>query len=381
MHDRQKQTRPLKIAYLLGSLNRGGTETLLLDCFCNSDNAGFPFIGIYRKDGVFTEDFEKTKVPLFHLAPKSKTDIGYIFRLRKILLQEKITIAHAQQPLDALFAYLACYGTGIKIVLTFHGYDIGMSRFEKKLIRWIIRHTDRNIFVSNAQREYYRKFYRFSLSDSSIVHNGIAFDKMETNDVSSTSLRDELRLTDSTLLLGSVGNFVSGRDQLTISKLLKLLADTNIDFHFVFVGRKNPSEAWRYDQCVDFCKKNNLENQVHFLGSRTDVPQILSQLDAFIYATDHDSFGIAVIEAIASGLPVFVNDWEVMTEITENGKYAHLYKTKDPTDLLSKFSLFIENREQYKTDAITAALWAKKQYNINKHMQQLKNCYQLTIIS
>lgn len=367
----------MKIAYLLGSLNRGGTETLLLDCFRNSEDCDFPFIGIYRKDGVLTEDFGKTKVPLFHLAPQSKTDIGYLFRLRKTLLHEKITIVHAQQPLDAIFAYFACCGTGIKIALTFHGYDIGMSRLEKQMIRWIIRRTDRNIFVSNAQREYYKAHYHFLLSKSSIVHNGIAFEKLEINEPS-TSLRNELQLKDSTLLLGSVGNFGDVRDQLTICKFLKLLADKDIDFHFLFIGRKNSNEAWRYDQCVDFCKENHLEEKVSFLGSRTDVPQVLRQLDAFVYATDHDSFGIAVIEAIASCLPVFVNDWDVMTEITENGKYAHLYKTKDPADLLSKFSLFIEHREQYKTDATSAALWAKEEYNINKHLQQLKDSYQLT---
>jgi len=380
MPDRQnKQTNPLKVAYLLGSLNRGGTETLLLDCFRYSEYAGFPFIGIYRKDGVLTEDFKKTKTSLFHLAPQSKIDIGYLFRLRKILLQEKISIVHAQQPLDAIFAYLAGYGTGIKITLTFHGYDMGMKSLEKKMIRWIIRRTDRNIFVSNTQREYYKANYRFLLSKSSIVHNGISFEKLigeKTN-----QWRNELKITESTLLLGSVGNFVSGRDQFTICKFLKLLADSDINFQFLFIGRKNPAEAWRHDQCVDFCKANKLEDKVHFLGSRTDVPHILRQLDAFVYATDHDTFGIAVIEAIASNLPVFVNDWKVMSEITENGKYAHLYKTKDPTDLLSKFLVFIDNREKYKTEAAAAALWTKEQYSIDKHLQQLKNSYQLTVIS
>ncbi|MBP1639443.1 MAG: glycosyltransferase [Bacteroidetes bacterium] len=375
MSDRhQQQTKSLKIAYLLGSLNRGGTETLLLDCFRNGDDADFPFIGIYRKDGVLTEDFKQTKVPLFHFVPQSKTDIGYLFRLRKLLMQEKITIVHAQQPLDALFAYFACYGTGIKIALTFHGYDMGMTKIEKALIRRIIRRTDLNIFVSNAQREYYQLHYLFPLSKSAIVHNGIAFDKME-NKAQSTSIRNELQLSESALLFGSVGNFGDVRDQLTICKFIKLLAATGLDFHFVFVGRKNPAEAWRYDQCVDFCKGNRLDNRVHFLGSRTDVPAILHQLDAFLYATNHDSFGIAVLEAVASGIPVFVNDWNVMKEITEGGKYAHLYNTKDSQDLLREFELYLNNKEQYQTNAATAALWAKKQYSIQQHLQQLKSKY------
>jgi len=100
-----------------------------------------------------------------------------------------------------------------------------------------------------------------------------------------------------------------------------------------------------YDDCVNYCKQNGLEYKVLFLGSRTDIPQILDQLDAFVYATDHDTFGIAVVEAMAVGVPVFVNDWEVMKEITVDGKYATLYKTKDEKDLLREFMLFLQNKQ------------------------------------
>jgi len=47
----------MKVAYLLGSLNRGGTETLLLDVFSNADKASYEMIGIYRKDGAYRNDF------------------------------------------------------------------------------------------------------------------------------------------------------------------------------------------------------------------------------------------------------------------------------------------------------------------------------------
>ena len=97
-----------------------------------------------------------------------------------------------------------------------------------------------------------------------------------------------------------------------------------------------------YDECVTYCQQNSLLDKVSFLGSRDDVPTILQQLDAFVYATDHDTFGIGVVEAMAVGIPVFVNDWEVMTEITDNGKFATLYKSKDEKDLLRHFLLFLQ---------------------------------------
>jgi glycosyltransferase involved in cell wall biosynthesis len=114
---------------------------------------------------------------------------------------------------------------------------------------------------------------------------------------------------------------------------------------------------------------------VLFLGSRADVPGLLSQLDAFFYASDHDTFGISVIEAMATGIPVFVNDWEVMKEITENGERAILYRTKEEEDLFSKFSSCFESPEIYKKKARENAIWAIRTYGIKSHIEQLFGVY------
>jgi Glycosyltransferase len=363
----------MRIAYLLGSLNRGGTETLLLDCFRNAAIAGFSFVGIYRKEGILANDFKKTDIPLFRLTPKSKTDIAYVAKLRGLLIRNRITIVHAQQPIDALYARIATFGTGIKVVLTFHGYDMEANKTDKTLIRWVIRRTDLNIFVSNSQKKYYHQQYHFAEESAITVYNGISFDKLTS--AKSNSWRAKLNITTDTILLGSVGNFGAVRDQLTICQFLKLLNENKIDFRFLFVGKKNTGEEWRYDQCVSFCHENGLDDKVLFLGTRSDVPDILTQLDAFIYSTDHDTFGIAVIEAMASAIPVFVNDWEVMLEITDDGNFAHLYNTKNPEDLLNKFFPFTANPDLYKQKAEEAALWVHETYSIERHLNRLKETY------
>ncbi|MBP1637759.1 MAG: glycosyltransferase, partial [Bacteroidetes bacterium] len=181
---------------------------------------------------------------------------------------------------------------------------------------------------------------------------------------------------ESTILIGSVGNFNEVRDQFTLCHLARLLSEQNIDFHLIFAGKRVDNISERYDNCVDYCKEHNLLSHVHFLGSRQDVPNILSQLNAFIYASDHDTFGIAVVEAMAVGVPVFVNDWEVMTEITEDGKLATLYITKDENDLVEKFKLFLQNKEEYKQKALKAASYVRQKYSIEKHIDQLKELCQ-----
>jgi len=381
----------MRIAYLLGSLNRGGTETLLLDVFRNAGKSNLDAIGLYRKSGVLEKDFKESGLQIAKV--HSLNFIGYILQLRKQLLENNINIAHAQQPIDALYAWLACTGTGIKVFLTFHGYDFNESISGRWIIQFIIKRTDGNIFVSEAQLKHYQQKYHLKTENQQVVYNGISFNKLEvfdtlrtlTNSISgidsihqisaSISLRDELQLSSDTLLLGSVGNFVPGRDQLTLCRFLKLLSQQDLNFHFVFVGKRTDSAPLLHDDCVHFCEQNNLSDRVSFLGSRNDVPAILHQLDAFLYASDHDTFGIAVVEAMAVGIPVFVNDWDVMSEITANGKYATLYKTRDEYDLLREFMLFLQNKAVYQTKANEASVFVRERYSIEKHIDELKKVY------
>ncbi|HEY5588016.1 MAG TPA: glycosyltransferase family 4 protein [Candidatus Paceibacterota bacterium] len=386
----------MKIAFLLGSLNRGGTETLLLDVFCNAKVNNLNAIGIYRKTGALEVEYVNSGVSVFKLS-YNKNLINYIKNLRRILIDKEINLVHAQQPLDALFSHIACRGTKIKTALTLHGYDYNDKGLAKSILSYIIRQTDMNIYVSDTQREYYQAKFKLNPLKQKVVYNGVSFERLNiTHQMTlssnhqmtlshqlstSNKIRNELNLSPETILIGTVGNFVSVRDQFTICRFLKRLNDNKIDFHFLFIGKQDKKMPQLYDNCINYCEQNGLSNKVSFLGSRNDVPELLREMDAFIYSTDHDTFGIAVVEAMAVGIPVFVNDWGVMREITEDGKYATLYKTRDEESLLQQFMLFLQNKPAYQAKATEAAKFVREQYSIEKHIEKLKAVYKQLVIS
>jgi len=365
----------MKVAYLLGSLNRGGTETLLLDVFMQSVNSPYQIIGIYRKDGELSDGFHSSKVSLFKIEPGQIWLFWlYIWRLRTLLKRENPDIVHTQQSLDTIYARLACLGLTIKVVQTFHAYDIGRGSIYRLLIRVSMIMSDLNVFVSETQRKYYELVYKWKPSMlRTVVYNGVDFEKFDCN--GDNSIRNELNMGKKRLLLGMVGNFVNGRDQMTVCHFLDFLNSKHIDFIFLCIGKKDRRNPRIFNDCNQFCEQNNLGDKVKFWGSRPDVPAILPQLDAFIYSTDHDSFGLAVIEAIASGIPVFVNDWDVMKEITEDGKRTIMYRTKDENDLLNKFTSWHTQKDNYQASASDNALWARKTYSIQNHIERLYEVY------
>ncbi len=361
----------MKVAYLLGSLNRGGAENLILDIFQKSNYAKFDFIGIHRKGGTYVDSFRNTSKKFIHCPFTNHNAILYLHRLRKLLLENEITIVHPQQSIDALLARLATLGTGIKVVLTVHGFDFGQSIGAKFIKRICFKLCHQVCFVSKYEYDYYKQTYHLNNSGKfSILYNGINFSKILSNLSNQTHKR---------IQIGTVGSFRSGRDHFFICTFLNYLKHKGIDYDFYFIGPKVLSEPDRFDNCMNYCTTNNLNSNVHFLGSRDDVPALLSGLDAFIYCSEHDTFGIAVLEAIASGIPVFVNDWEVMSEITDNGKLATVYKTGSIEDLYEKFSCFIQNKEPLLEKANEGAKYVRDIYSIGRHINNLYDIYSKTV--
>ena len=363
----------MKTGILLGSLNRGGTETLMLDVFKKTQPNQIALTGIYRKIGELENDFQLSGTEM-HYLPVKKNIFSYILRLRRLIKQQNLSILHAQQPLDALYALLATLGKNLPILLTLHGYDFNNNFLDHVILKLILKRTTLNLYVSEHQKEYYRQKYALKPALQKVVYNGINFDKFKTTD--GVNLRTELNINKNTLLLGTVGNFLPVRDPLTICRFLKLLNEQTPDFHFIFIGKKSASFPQIQEDCVEYCREHGLIDKVTFAGSRQDVPALLPQLDAFIYATDHDTFGIAVVEALAVGIPVFVNDWQVMKEITADGEYATLYKTKDEKDLLQKFMLFLQNKAAYINKAKQVSDIVRQKYSIEKHIENLNDIYE-----
>ena len=356
----------MKIAFFLGSLNRGGAETLLADIFGRGADLPFEAVCIYRNEGSMSDTFHSTSIPMLRLRRK-RSWLQYGVRLRRLVLKEKVDIVHAQTAFNAMLAiiFLAC--TGVKVVTTFHGF--GFVNANPLYKRLVFRHSRRLFFVSNYEREVFMKHGCYGVEERcAVVYNGIDFSKFgyaKPPDSDSSVVQACM-----------VGSFGEGRNHLFVCECLNALKEKGVPFHFTFVGAARDSERAIYDNCVDYCHQHGLDDNVTFYGLSNDVPGLLVGMDAFVYATRHDSFGIAVIEAIATGLPTFVNDNEVMQELTANGTFATLYKTEDVGSFVAQFEKSLTHRQDTWQQARESAKAVRERYGIDSHIKTLTMHYQ-----
>lgn len=359
----------MKIAFFLGALKRGGAESLVYDICRKRHLAPFNVYCLYRKDDNYSSAFKATDVEFIQVQ-KTGNIVSYLFKLRKAILNNHIDIVHAQTPSNALVGIISTLGSQVKIVTTFHGFSFSAS--PKWYRRIVYGFSKRIICVSEYEKQFYEQKWGLPKENKlQVIYNGIDFSKMDSPEPDKTR---PVHVDPTTLNMIMVGSFISGRSQFFICQVMDRLNQMGFQFNMYFAGRRDESEYLRYDECVSFCEQHDLMNKVHFLGNRIDIPYLLRQMDFFIYASEHDTFGIAIIESLACGLPVIVNDWVVMKEVTCNGEYALLYRTSDINDCVEKINLLIGDKDrQDKRDKTAQEI--RSRYSVEKHICELNALY------
>ncbi|MBL7999494.1 MAG: glycosyltransferase [Candidatus Kapabacteria bacterium] len=358
------------ILHIIDTLRRGGTEILLLDTCIELRELKHTSIVYCSEESPMVNEFRENGIQVIVQKRTRSIDLQYLRRLREIVLQEGVDIVHCHQSLGTFYALIVLFKR-VPIVSTIH--SLSPKLHHRLLNSLVIRLSTANILVSSSVRSaIQRMLWLQNIPNEFVVYNGISSKRLQ--DVSLNTLRDELSISDSDVLLGMIGNFYYVKDQLTVCKAVNELHIRGVKVHCVFVGHgdRNSNE---YVQCESYIQDNELEHYVHFLGERQDIVRILRSLDLFVFSTNSDTFGIALIEAMMLGIPSIASDIEVMREITCNGLYAPLFERKNYEQAADCIHDAISNTEKSQQRAISACAYVKSEFTIERHVQRMLDVY------
>ena len=169
----------------------------------------------------------------------------------------------------------------------------------------------------------------------------------------------------------NVGTIESRKNALLIVKALKELPE---DIHLVFIGKETPYAR----EVKDYVLKNDLEDQVHFLKNIpfTDLPGIYQQAEIFVYPSKFEGFGIPVIEALHSNVPVIAAKGSCLEEAGgPNSVYIDPEDEDDLTDAIS----YILNHPEEKQKMISLGAEFVKKFSNPIIAKKIIETYQTTI--
>jgi glycosyltransferase involved in cell wall biosynthesis len=364
----------MKILHLLDSVNRGGAETQVLDICRNAARFGFEMTLVTAGGGVLENDFRDSGVEFIRLDRKLPVDVYFASQLRKIIKERGIEVVHGYQAVDGLHLYLATRGLRkVKRVLSFQGFIPG--RKNRITAKVIAPRMDANVSVSKSLMTYLREEIGIKRFENfHVVYNGADPARLQPT---GGSIKHELNLSADTLLAGMVANFTSDptKDQLTICRALPRVIEQCPNLHFVFAGRVADGAEDKMAECLEVCITSGIVEHVHFLGARPDVPDILDELDLFVFSSRQEGFPVAVSEAMLAGVPLIVSDIEPLREAVRDGDLGFLFEAGDREDLGAKIVGLLGDETKRAELAENAREYARENFSIDAHIRALMDLY------
>lgn len=153
-----------------------------------------------------------------------------------------------------------------------------------------------------------------------VIHNGVDTDEFRPGPVD----RAALGLPVDVPLALFVGDIRSGRKNLDTALAALALAPT---VHLAVVGDTRESP------CLQLARRLGVDGRVRFLGYRRDVPQVMRGCDFLVFPTRYEPFGLVILEALSSGLPVITTRQAGAAEVMEPGCGTLLDDPDDATAL------------------------------------------------
>lgn len=359
--------------HILDSLNRGGAEMLELDLCRNARANNLDLTFVATGGGDLEGDFRNSGVTFQRLQRRLPVDVGLARRISRIIKERQIEVVHTNQAVEALHAYLATRGGPVKRVMTFH---LCTSDGKNKVaLNLLAPRMDANVAVSRELLKCLEHEAGFKTSERfHVVHNGVDARRLEPT---GEKLRVELGLNDGALVLGMIGNFYpdARKDQLTVCRALPRVFAEVPAAHFLFIGGSFADAPQPLAECVEMCRELGVSERVHFLGKRSDIPDLLIAMDIYVQSSINESLGIAVVEAMLSGLPVVVSDIGALLEVTGEGKYAATFRTGDAADLAGKLIELCRSENRRRDLGRQGKGWATSHFSIETHIANLIKLY------
>ena len=330
----------MNILHFLDTTNHGGAETLVLDVCRNAEKSGMKMTFVTSCGGTLEKDFRESGADFYKFNRKFPIDWSLISKLRQIVADKQISIVHAHQPVEALHLYLATQKMkNVGKVLSLHG-GTSLDWKNRKTVEFLIPRMDAKVIVS----ESLKKDYLFDTTDFTVIYNGVNAKRLVP---SGKSLREALNLPNDTFLIGMIGNFYREprKDQLTICRALPKILAQIPNLHCIFAGKIESGAEEKVAECQRFCAENGIAENVHFLGVRNDIPDILAGLDLFVFSSFYEGLPIAMIETMLAKVPLIVSDIEPLLEASRNGKYAEVFPLQNAEILSEKVVQLLQHKD------------------------------------
>ena len=293
--------RKLNMLHTIETSGPGGAENVLLSLVKGLNPGRFQSLVVLNSRGWLEERLREAGVEVICVDWKHWWDLKLPRALAGIMREREIDLVHSHLPDQNFYSCIAGRIAACPVVVTYHGpvelRDANRLRGWLKL-RTVKSTAARVVVVCDFVRKMLSEI-GFSERQLHRIYNGIAIERFHS--AVRGTLRLEMKLPAEALLVGMVGNVRGPKGQEHFIRAARRIADKEPAAHFVISGDLHPTLTPPLRSLVN---ELGLQEKVHFLGFRSDVPHVLADLDVFVLPSTSEGFPLVVLEAMAASRAV-----------------------------------------------------------------------------
>lgn len=325
-------------------------------------------------NNVHYHEVNVPEYPLFHYQPY---ELALSSKLVDMVKLHKIEILHVHYAIPhAYAAYMAKKmlqeeGILIPIVTTLHGTDItlvGSHPFYKPAVTFSINKSDAVTAVSQSLKEDTLRLFDIK-SDIHVVSNFIDLEKYNHK---FTDCQRNMMANDDEKIITHISNLRPvKRSQDVISIFYNIQKEMPAKLMLIGEGPERERIEYR-------CKELGILEKVIFFGKSNEIDKILCFSDLFLLPSQTESFGLAALEAMASGVPVISSNTGGIPEVNVHGVSGFLSNVGDIEDMTKNALYILSDKTRLETFKKNAIKTAQK-YDLHTIVPQYEAIYQDTL--
>lgn len=371
----------MNILHIIPSLRKGGAERLVLDiCIALSRVPGCNVTLVTFSD---ENEYSHLSRQVYHRVIPSKVipsisgrPVVQVDALLRFIYEIKPDVIHSHL-FEAEMVSRWVTLSGVKYITHCHDNMHQFRKFgwkdllsKKRLTELYERHLiirmykiidNRFIAISNHTSDYFKKSLPASLAKNiTLLPNAINCKKF-----SHYGRDNDIKL----LSLINIGSFVPKKNQKFLLLIAEQLKKRGVDFRVVMLG-DGPLRS----DIERMVRESGLQSQVSCTGNVDNVEEYLHRYTIYVHTSVSEPFGLVLLEAMASGLPVVTLNGGGNADLIDNGKNGFLINKQDAELFADKIMEIWENKNLYSQMSTYAQEFAK-QYDIKEYVDKLLELY------
>ena len=291
-------------------------------------------------------------------------------RLHPVLKHYRPDIVHTHLH---VFRYALPFLLFLKSASLLHTVHNLAEREIEPRARWIQRYALNHGVVPVAVAEEVAASVErlYGVRHCRVISNGIPTNLYASPQTPRREWRTKHGFADEDVLFVCVARFAPQKNHTLLLKAFAQGLTSDPRANLVLVGEGILREALE-----EQAKNLGLAKRVHFLGLRTDIPDVLGAMDVFVLSSDWEGNPLSIMEAMASGLPIVSTDAGGVPKMFQSGKEGLLVARGDAQALGRSMASLLRDQETRQSFGRSAARRAKKDFDVSTMVQAYEELYE-----